>query len=396
MNFYAMGFGVVALAAVGAIDYTNQSHAAGQAPGTFPASAYFATYGGRIADMRGARADAAADKAREALRSAGARVYLPEAPKGWSRRAWAEGDNSPIQIVERELSAAAQAGNDAAPMLKSFADKAERKAEALLNDETWVYQGADGLVAVRAAYHPAIGEGSIAGSAGDMLAASGAMSQMKDPGWGVVHGVAFGTVPASAARPGAPFVSRAGTPFRTFQATIGFDDAVHLKVYSNASDTATRAVLSAIDYDGINGLLTAPLPYVGSQAQPVAPELQQQLATLMIRIREDLLTQRSAAAQEWLQRASTPENAMTLALSEIAKRWGAGEPVQGSAAVPKAGQGAAPSGPAAGGLTGLIGGILGRGTGGPAQAAPAEPPKRLKLSGGSSCLEGSAGRFCRD
>ncbi|HEY9039236.1 MAG TPA: hypothetical protein VIN05_09885 [Roseovarius sp.] len=396
MNYFAIGFAAAALAAVGAIDYSNQAGAAGQAPGTFPASAYLATYGQRIAEMHSARADAAAQKAREGRRSAGARVYLPEVSEGWHRRGWAEGDNSPIQTAKRELSAAAQAGNDAAPMLKAFADKAERKAEAELNDETWVYQGADGLVAVRAAYHPGNGEGSIAGSAGDMLAASGVMSQMKDPGWDVIHGVAFGIVPASAARPDTPFVSRAGTPFRTFQAAIGFDDAVHLKVYSSASDAETRAVLSAIDYDGINSLLTAPLPFIGSQAQPVAPEARQQLATLMIKIREDLLTQRSEAAQDWLQRASTPENAMTLALSEIADGWGAGGIVQVDLPATAEGQGAAPSGFGAGGLGGFVKGIFGGDSDAGAQDAPAEPPKRLKLSGGSSCLDGSSGRFCRD
>ncbi|WP_113913545.1 hypothetical protein [Roseovarius dicentrarchi] len=47
MNYFSIGFGAAAIAAVIAVDYVNQAGAAGQAPGAFAATAYLATYRAR-------------------------------------------------------------------------------------------------------------------------------------------------------------------------------------------------------------------------------------------------------------------------------------------------------------------------------------------------------------
>jgi hypothetical protein len=59
MNYFALGFGAAAVLAVGVADYANQAGAAGQAPGSYPASAYFASYGARFGVGGKARPDAA-------------------------------------------------------------------------------------------------------------------------------------------------------------------------------------------------------------------------------------------------------------------------------------------------------------------------------------------------
>ena len=59
MNYFALGFGAAALLAVGVADYANQAGAAGQAPGSYPASAYFASYGARFGGAGEDKPDAA-------------------------------------------------------------------------------------------------------------------------------------------------------------------------------------------------------------------------------------------------------------------------------------------------------------------------------------------------
>lgn len=49
MNYFLLGFGAVAVVAVGAIDYTEQARRAGTTPGSYGVGAYLATYGARIA-----------------------------------------------------------------------------------------------------------------------------------------------------------------------------------------------------------------------------------------------------------------------------------------------------------------------------------------------------------
>lgn len=397
MNYFALGFGAVALTAVGAIDYANQASAAGQSPGSFPVSAYFASYGQRIDGVREARADAAEAKARKARRSAGARPYLPDAPEGWTRRAWAEGDNSAIAQEPRKL-----VEDDAPQLLKNMAAKSEDAIEKKRDTETWVYQRGSDIVAIRAAYKARDGERDMAGAIKDTIASVGMAVQSKPQGWAVIGGVAYALRPADAMNPAAPNLSMLGTPFVSLAAHLGFHDEIALTVQSNADIDATRALLGAIDYDGLNTLLTYPLANIGSAAPDVAPEHEQELATFLLNLRQDLLNRRSAEAQQWLARAMSPENAMQMAMNEVTAGWlSAGSLADTKAATLQTEQ-AVTDGGMFGGLANAVTSFLDTGptqtgnAGQTATAEPSRPPKRLQLSGGTSCLEGSAARFCRD
>ncbi len=395
MNYFALGFGAVALTALGAVDYANQASVAGQAPGTYPASAYFASYGGRMTAMREARAAAAEDKGRDARRSTGARLYLPDAPQGWSRRAWADGDNSVIELAQPGLVA-----NDAPDLLKNFAAKSERAAEKQRDAETWVYQNGNQIVAIRATYTAREGERNLAADVQDTLAPMGRGASGTQTGWGVIGGVAYAAQQADSNDAATPHLSLAGTPFLSLEAQLGFHDEITLTVQSNAGLAATRAILAEVDYDGLNALLTYPLPYIGSAAPTVSPETERQLATVMVDMRQDLLSRRSTHAQAWLAQATSPEGAMKLALDEVM----AGLDARGGTAPAFAGQtpqteanSSADSGKGVfGGFANSVTSFFDAVPTGGASAEQAAPPKRLQLSGGASCLEGSAGRFCRD
>ena len=399
MNYFAIGFGAVALIATGAIDYVNQAGKAGAAPGEFSASAYLDTFGARLGDVQMARAEAAAEADRDARRSEGARVFLPEAPGGWTRRGWLEGDNSALIVPHDD------GLPDTAPaLLKNLSAKSARALEERRASQSWVYQRGDRLIALRAEYSPRDDVRSVTDAAEDMLAAHAV--DMRAEGWAVIEGVAFGR--SSAPTGEGVFISQAGTSFDAFVAPMGLHDTVRLSVASNADEDDLRALLARIDYDGLNGLLEHPLLHVGSDAPDFPPEAEAEVADILLGIHRDLMMRRSADAMAWIERATTPENAMKLALNEVAAGWGVDGvidldpgalpedappgPETSAQTAPQPDQDATSSGSIAEFAKSLFGG----GSGGEAAADPPAKPGRLTLSGGTSCLEGSSGRFCRD
>ena len=396
MNYFAIGFGAVALTAVGAIDYANQANAAGEAPGRFSAGAYVATYGARINGVREARADSAAAKVQASLRKAGARTYLPDAPAGWTRLAWLGGDNSAV------LAPVPDSMSENTPdLLKNMAAKSAKSAEERRDSETWVYQKGDRVIALRAKYIPRDDARNLAGVVADTLAA---IAFVPSTGWAVIGGVAYSETSAKLGDAGALFISQAGTPFHAYEAPIGLHDAVQLSVLSNAGEDDLRAVLGAIDYDGLNELLSYPLVHIGSNAPDIPLEAQPQMADLMLKMHRDLMARRSAEAQAWMQRAATPENAMKMMMNELATGWGAGgipqlDPGAAHETVQESIEAAQASAdvevPSIKGVADFAASLFG-GDEDRAGSEPAPKPKRLMLSGGSSCLAGSAGKFCRD
>lgn len=395
MNYFGLGFGAIAIGALGVIDYANQASAAGQTAGEFSAGAYFASYGARIEAVRTARAEAAEADARDARRRAGARPYLPEAPAGWSRRSWAEGDNSAILLPEMPD----DFGGTAPQILKNMAASGERAATERRNDESWVYEREGQIVALRATYVGRDDKRTIAGAAVDAIAAGSILRRAE--GWAMIGGAAYELRRDPAAPdPDAPHISRAGTPFLSVEAHVGLHDEVRLSAQTNAPEDVLRAILAQIDYDGVNGLLTYPLPYIGKDAPEVPREIEPQLATKMLTLRQDILHRRSKAALNWLEEAASPENAMRLALNELSQGWNMDAVLPFETQTDDLHADAADADGTGSAISALGGMVFGRIFGAkpeqPAETAPRPAPKRLTLSGGASCLEGSGGHFCRD
>ena len=308
LNFQVVIFGVI-LAVVGVgVDYHNQSVKSELEIGELSASAYFATITGRFAHVQAEKAAKIVEKERKSRVRAGARPYLAEAPEGWTRRELSAGDNSRISPPKRELSEHERellAGNT---MLANMAAASEKRAEEDRNNQTWVYERGDEIVLVRAQFIEIPKGNTITSNAMTMVVGNLSGMSIRE-GWGVIQGVAFGTYQS--------FAQDEKKPYRTLHASVGFGDEVTLEVRTTTTDAATREILEAIDYDGLNALLPRPLAHVGSSAKPVKPEHEVEMANRMIEIRNDLIQKRTRAAENWLKSAKNPGDAMTLAIRQI-------------------------------------------------------------------------------
>ncbi len=304
-NFQAVGF-VFTLAIVGlGLDYHQQTLKSELKLGELSASAYIDTITGRFGDVQEAKAAKVAERERKSRLRDGARPYLPEAPEGWTRREWAAGDNSAITTPKREMEDFEKEAFESSTVLKNMAAASEKRAEEAKNAQTWVYERGDETVSVQVRYAELPKGNTISANAMTMIA--GNMSALSlTEGWGVIQGVAYGA--------NSSMLADEPKKYRTLNAVIGFGSEVRLNVRTNTSDAATREILAQIDYDGLNALLPRPLAHVGSGAREIPLALQAQMASKMLDLRDDLIQQRTEAATNWLQSASSHEDAMTLAL----------------------------------------------------------------------------------
>ncbi len=306
-NFQVVGFAAI-LAVVGfGVDYHQQSQKAKLPMGEMGASAYLDTISTRYDGVKAAKAEKTADIARRKRQKQGARVYLAEAPQGWTRRALSEGDNSALEAPEQGLQDFQQEMIHASPVMQNKIMRDRSSYDRKLEAQTWVYEKDGQLVSVRAYLQKEIKGNSI--SANGMRMVSANMNIMNTRrGWGVVKGVAFAE--------SVSFDPDKKMPFKSLTANLGFGDEVILTVKSNAPDDVTRQVLADIDYDGLNSLLARPLGYVGENAPEIPAHREQEIAQQMLDLRNELLRRAGNAAEEWLMSGSQ-EDAMALALREV-------------------------------------------------------------------------------
>lgn len=306
-NFQVVIFALI-MAVVGlGVDYHQQSLKADLKLGDLSIGDYVQTISGRFSDVQQAKADKIEERGRAKRWRAGVRPYLPEAPEGWTRREWNAGDNSRISEPAREMADFEEELLASNTLLKNMAAASEKRAAEEFNSQTWVYERGDEIVSVRARVSEAPKGNTISANAMNMIAGNlNAMNIME--GWGVIQGVAYGTYSS--------FASNEEKDYLTLSAVIGFGDEVKLNVRTNTSDAATREILDLIDYDEMNALLPRPLAHVGKGAKEIPLAQQADFATRVIELREDLIQQRTAAAENWLRSASSPEDAMTLALRQ--------------------------------------------------------------------------------
>lgn len=287
MNYFAVGFvavlGVVALG----VDYHDQTGKAGLKLGELSPGSYVATISDRIS---GARAEWNERKAEDARRQAwkrGGREYLPEAPAGWVRRGFDEGEIGAIAPLRRPpggpevsapglyLASARPAEDGALPLIGQPRAKDVREDVAR---RAWIYEHGDEtvLVEIRLGEDPALAARAAGGPASH---AGFDMRGAREAGFGVIGGVAF-----------AELLERDGSRanhFRILDGAIGLGQQVHIRVHANASSEATRAILSAIDYDGLNALLEYPLATVGNDMTAPAGPDGARLATAMRGLRHE-------------------------------------------------------------------------------------------------------------
>ncbi|MEM7074830.1 MAG: hypothetical protein AAF484_07075 [Pseudomonadota bacterium] len=270
MNFYAIGFCAVAVTAVGGADYFMQAKSSEMPLAEYGLSSYLKSYGTRFSDYR-AQQDLAARQ------SELAKAHLPEAPNGWERRAWEpEPQNGDGQVREgmaadEEAAVLAMQGTFVGQMAMKDAMK---KARAVSDQEVWEYVRGDTVIRLRARYtDPKV---PLGGQEKIVLAAIGNMEAVtrSHGGYAVVQGVPYFSVSSAWSDLGAVKPDTGGAV--QLRAYVGRD--IRLWVHSTADPETLRALLEAIDYDGLNAMLDEPISGIGASAPVIPPELEAAIA----------------------------------------------------------------------------------------------------------------------
>ncbi|MCZ4351603.1 hypothetical protein O4H61_03660 [Roseovarius aestuarii] len=361
MNFFAFGFAAVAISAVGAVDYINQANRAGQTPGSYGVSSYVRSFGERYTETR----EASALDARQRVK---AKTHLPESPDGWQQQVFVPAEGGAdlhADLDNRTVIDDPNADFLTAQTRKSDRATAQREAKA----KTLEYLRGDQIVRLSAAFekpedHDSVSDIAVALAGAGLKGLGGNWD-----GYAVIQGVPF----FRNIHVGPAELPQSGPVRLKLLAMIS--PQITLEVEARATETDLRALLEQVDYAALNAMLDNPLPAVGPEAPAIAPAQQAAVASLAL----EAMRKGQAAHLEGLQ-----ERALALVDAQAGR------------AIPddKADH-AKSSDSAFGKLKNLFGGGARDDAKKSGQADKAKPA-RLQLSGGSSCLEGSSGRFCRE
>ena len=254
MKLHVVGFVLVVGLVVAGADYSRQAKKAGLSIGQLGVGGYIDTFSDRIDATKEA---AALRKEASALRERQkqlAKTHLPEAPEGWIRREWSEGDNSRIMPFLGDNASNSAMGD----LLAMDVAPNERR----LQRGVWVYEHGDEIIVLSANYRkPGSARSGFSAVTVKLVTANERMlSGIK--GYALVQGVAFGE----------NILKIEGSDpdrFRSFSAKIGED--ITLGIRASASDEAILLLLKFIDYDALNAMLDQPVQEIGTNAPAVDP-----------------------------------------------------------------------------------------------------------------------------
>ena len=259
MKLHVVGFVLVVGLVVAGADYSMQARKAGLSIGQLGVGGYIDTFSDRIDATKEA---AALRKEASALRERQkqlARIHLPQAPEGWIRREWSEGDNSHIMpLLDENASEDAGITTAMGDLLAMDVAPTERR----LQHGIWIYEHGGEIIALSANYRkPGSAHSGFSAVTVNLVAANKKMlSGIK--AYALIQGVAFGE----------NILKIAGSEpdrFRSFSAKIGTD--ITLGIRASASDEAILSLLKSIDYDALNAMLDQPMPDIGSNAPAIDP-----------------------------------------------------------------------------------------------------------------------------
>lgn len=340
-----LGFLCVAALAVGFADYVTQAKSEGAEIGTFPISAYMGSIQTRIQQT-------ATERDRAKRQGELAKVHLPEALEGWERRAWVRDIEAEHQAMLDQLGAQERAL--AEQVSNGFIGKMDRKkaikaAEVESAAQIWEYAKGDEVIRINAKYDPLQGVRDSENTAKPMVASV-------VEGYAVIHGLPFfKSVDLNAE-------GDREEQARPIHLWAYMGDAISLHVHAQASEDAIRLILGGIDYDGLNAMLDVPLDGVGSIAPRLTPEQESAVvrAALKARFQEDAKEGQTGPSDDETQSVVSGTKEKMKQLLDTSK--GTTDERAKDIAAPTL----------------------------------ANPPTRVKLSGGRDCLTGAAGSFCKE
>ncbi|PIE16607.1 MAG: hypothetical protein CSA68_01660 [Rhodobacterales bacterium] len=272
-KFYTIGFAVIAVALVGVVDYSKQAKQAGVKINELAFADYADTvkqrFGAQKAELQ---AKIQAKRQRSKARSVSAKAYLPEAPKGWIRREWADGDNSKL-LPRPAKGSPEEALMRKDPKLQQLLKAAPESVARKRKQQMWVYERGNEIISLQASFskHPrAIGPyfGMPMGTALDLPPDGNPNAVMwRSKPYASIQGVNYAErfFIMNMAAPDADKRSS----FRIF--TANMTKQIRLTVRASASDASIRALLGVIDYDGLNAMLDQPVQ--NASAKGSAPRI---------------------------------------------------------------------------------------------------------------------------
>ncbi|MCL6286133.1 hypothetical protein M3P21_21740 [Ruegeria sp. 2012CJ41-6] len=317
------GFIVVGVIAVAGVDYHTQSKKADSA---LSVQQYADTFQERFLSARVERKLAQAERAREKRWKAGAKPYLPASSAEWVRRAIAERD---FTVDARTGPEQAKLSEAARPLaIKAAVQEATVQAKKL-DRNSWVYEKDGHTIWLHASLSKGANTNTLAGNLAQSIAAMDFGG--KDPvPLGVIGGVAYFQavqeeyydVPKVARsnwaliKP-APAETDVQVSFDTYTGKIGIGEEIRLLVRSDAPRDEVRIFLGQVDYDGLNALLSRPVPMVGNATQ-VEPANEIRLAEQMAGLRSEFVKLRGELAQMRIDNL----DGLALAANTLAGQYG--------------------------------------------------------------------------
>ena len=286
LKFQVIGFALILGIVVAVVDYSMQAKKAGLTVAELGVSGYIETLKGRSDEVQEAKKLVVRQKEL-------AKTHLPEAPDGWTRREWAQGDNSRILPVPDDMSAE-EIELRKNPQLQALLQSDSAVGAQRKLKEIYVYERGDEIISIQVAFKKRKTRASgIQGMAMTMI--KGNMQGMFETlGYAVVQGVAYGESAGM-------FGAENKQPYRVFSANMG--GRIKFVVRANASDVAIRSMLDKINYDGLNAMLDEPLQYVGSSAPELDISQQAELAQRVLDRNKDETIKRGRNAEARLMGA---------------------------------------------------------------------------------------------
>ncbi len=272
MKLQAFGFAFIVAAAVGGVDYSMQAKETDQSLGL---AGYVDTITGRFEAANEARA-------RKARQEADVKTHLPEAPEGWTRSAWAETDVTALEPQignQTRFQKTALSATELAPMLGGMAATDVQLSTKMRRTTIWIYERGEEIIALRAIY-------TKTGAANRFPGMDAKIKSFNERGinnatpYAFVQGIGFGEVQLDRKLTGP-------VKYRAFATSMGTN--VTIGVRAVASDASILAMMQAIDYDGLNGMLDTPLTGVGKDAPQVSAAQALEMAAQAIEARRAVL-----------------------------------------------------------------------------------------------------------
>lgn len=230
-----------------------------------------------------AQAKAAADEL-AARRATPPTAFLPTAPEGWVRREWRDDDKMLLSGGNPDMSLMTEMHDIGLDLSNPFT--IESKINGYLEKTQLVYEKGDAYVVLSAKVNAAPKGTNRQQAAMGLALANMKMMDAAQP-FGAYAGVAWTQ---------SIQIEKTDAPLR-LKADLGGE--VTLRATAQAPDPELRALLAAIDYDGLNGLLSQPLEHVSNDL-PILP-VEDQIAFAKAQLdgaRARLVAERNSAQQD--------------------------------------------------------------------------------------------------